>query len=548
MTRSARAGLCLLLLLAGAPPALAQRGSPGPADPRPLILHPPAAPAPRGPAVSPLTPEQLGRLRQAQAWSAVGLNERAIGALKTLRAEAPHQPMVLTELARVQIALGRFADAERLARAERTAQRDSLLLGHELSLALERLGRPRDAAQVAIEVWAAGEADASWASETVNRLAGADVRGVRDVVARAVQKRPERSDLARALARLEWRAGDIRAALRELGEAERSDPRTRLRWTFAEELLASRSGRDSTGALETLLDLAADVRLDPGYRAAATRRAWDLVAARGAEREFAPRLHKALADLPPARWSPDLRLAVARGLRLAGRTDDARALLAETGSREPAPEIALERGLADLRDGPPARALPGLRAAAEAAPALAFRYAEALFFAGEIDSAHAWYQRASSDPQRPLAGAALERLFLIEEASPREALPVFGRIAYEEWRGELKRATALSESLYRALPRGTAWAQAALTLASQREAASDHEGALEPLLALADSLPGDRLAPLARERAGDLYRGGLKDDAKAAAQWEECLTRYPRAWNAPEVRRKLEQLKRERRS
>ena len=40
---------------------------------------------------------------------------------------------------------------------------------------------------------------------------------------------------------------------------------------------------------------------------------------------------------------------------------------------------------------------------------------------------------------------------------------------------------------------------------------------------------------------------GTKDDARALAQYEECLARYPKAWNAPEVRRAVETLRRERR-
>jgi hypothetical protein len=39
----------------------------------------------------------------------------------------------------------------------------------------------------------------------------------------------------------------------------------------------------------------------------------------------------------------------------------------------------------------------------------------------------------------------------------------------------------------------------------------------------------------------------LKDPKSAVAQYEECLARYPRAWNAAEVRRKLETLRRDRR-
>jgi hypothetical protein len=138
-------------------------------------------------------------------------------------------------------------------------------------------------------------------------------------------------------------------------------------------------------------------------------------------------------------------------------------------------------------------------------------------------------------------------MFLIEDSAPPEALPVLGRIAYEEWRGETRHAAALTDSLYRTLPHGPSWAHAALLVSAQRVSAGDAAGALEPLLAVADSLPEDRLAPVARQRAGDIYSTRLKDDSRAVAQYEECLARYPRAWNAPEVRRKLDLLRRERR-
>ena len=105
---------------------------------------------------------------------------------------------------------------------------------------------------------------------------------------------------------------------------------------------------------------------------------------------------------------------------------------------------------------------------------------------------------------------------------------------------------AITDSLYRALPRRSMWAHVAMMLSAERERAGEVRAALAPVLALADSLPEDRLAPVARQRAGDLYIK-LKDEPKAAAQYEECLARYPKAWNAAEVRRSLEQLRRERR-
>ena len=512
----------------------------------PLIIHATTIPAPSQHPVPPLTEAQRARLRQAQDLHTAGLLQEALPPLKALLADVPHHPLVLTELARVQNALEDFASVERMGRTERLAQKDSLLLGPELAEALEALSRPRDAAQVAIEAWVASPLQPDWTREVLARAEDAAPRDVRDMVRRAATRYPDRTDLARATAHLEWKLGDLRAALKTLAAAEHSEARPRLRFTFAQELMAANTTRDSTGAIETWLDLAGDTGYDASYRTASARRAWDVILARNAEREFAPRLQKALADLPLKGMSDELRLGLARGLREAGRTSEARALLTPESGRGDVPEFAAERALSDLRDGPPARALPGLRAAAERSPEQTFRYAEALFFAGETDSAHAWYEKVTADPRGPFTGAALERLYLLEENGSQDALPTFGRIAYEEWRGETKRAGALTDSLFRALPPGPLWAEAALTLSAQRAAAGDAAGALEPLLAVADSLPDGRLAPVARARAGDVYLQ-LKDDSRAAAQYEECLSRYPKSWNAPEVRRKLESLRRERR-
>jgi hypothetical protein len=59
---------------------------------------------------------------------------------------------------------------------------------------------------------------------------------------------------------------------------------------------------------------------------------------------------------------------------------------------------------------------------------------------------------------------------------------------------------------------------------------------------VAEALPGDRLAPVARKRVGDLdlARG---DKESALAQYEEMLARYPRSWLAAEVRRQVTDLR-----
>lgn len=523
------------------------RPTPGAAGPFTLIVREPVeGPLSQRPG-PPLGPEQQRELRQARDQRAAGQPKAARDRLRPLLEAVPHQPEVATELGRSLADLEDWSALERLARAERTALRDSVILGRELASAYARQRRPRDAAAIAVEVWVASVAHEHWATDFLRRLSESEPRAVRDALRRACERRPERGDLARLTASIEQREGDLPAALRTLTTTDRLEGGARLRLSFSSLLLDQRTARDSSDAVEVLLDIAADRVVDISYRTAAARRAWDLALVRGSAVATAPRVQKALADLPPTRWSPDLRLGVARGLRQAGRTDDARALLGPGEGRGDMPEFALERALADLRDGPPGRSLPALRSIALRQPEQSYRYAEALFFAGQLDSAHAWYERAATDPNAPQTGAALERLYLLEMQAPPAARAAYGQVLYEEWRGERSRAESLADSLWRALPRGPLWAETALRLAALRAAGPEPAEALGPLLAVADSLPNDRLAPLARQRAGDLYLDRLRDESRAVAQYEECLARYPKAWNAPEVRRRLDDLRRTRR-
>jgi tetratricopeptide (TPR) repeat protein len=519
------------------------------AQPRsePLTIAPTPVGIPGRRAIPPLDAFQLNKFREAQAFRQARLYDRALTTLIDLDRQVPHHPLVVTELALVHLDQRDWEAAERLGRAERAWANDSLILSHELSLALERQGRTREAAVIALEAWAATTYEAGWAGVTLQRLMAGDAKEVREAMRKTAEKLPERADLQRGRARLEWTAGDMASALRVLERADGPQHRPSIRWVFADDVLAQASRADTTMAIEALLALAGDARQPETDRLQGGRRAWTLVQRRSAEAATAPRMREALRSIPATRWDPELLVGVARGLRQAGRTQDARALLdARATDSVPRPEIELERALADLRDGPPERAIPGLHRVSETTAEARFRYAEVLFYAGMSDSALAVYTRIAEDPRAPFAGAALERAFTIEDASPRSALPALGRIAWEEWREQHDRALAIAESLYRELPRGVTWAQVSVMLSAKREQAGNVKGALEPVLALADSLPEDRLAPVARQRAGDVYLK-LRDEPRALAQYEECLARYPKAWNAADVRRSLDQLRRERR-
>lgn len=540
-TRLLAVGLAALPVSSAAAPAMRMVG-------QPLIVNSSERPAPptRRP-IPPLSPAQNELLERARTLRRSGQPEAARRVLATLLGTAPHHPLALLELAGVHGDRRAWRAVETLARAERAATHDSLLLAPELMVALERLSRPREAAEVALEAWVADETLGEWASTALLRLATADPRGVRELVRRTAE-RVSRPSLVRAAARLEWRGNDLPAALEMLARADRAARGAPLRWGFADELLAMATARDSSGGIEVLFHLASDDSLDAAQRLFAARRAWQLQSGAGNAHPGALRLMHALRGVPVELWGDDFLLSVARDLRQAGLTAESRTLMAGLGSRGSSdPQLRLERVLSELRDGVSDRVLTELEALAPQSEEAAFRHAEALFFAGRCDSALARFEGLARDPEGPYTGAALERIFLLEDAEPRAALPLFGRLAYQQWRGESKSALALADSLYRTLPRGTLWAHAALALAAQREAVGDGKAALEPLLAAADSLPADQLAPLARQRAGDVLRTWYKDDARALAQYEECLSRYPKAWNAPEVRRAVESLRRERR-
>lgn len=488
------------------------------------------------------------KLRRAADLRLAGLPDRARDTLLALLREVPHHGQVVTELARAHVARSDWGAVVTLARAERTLQRDSLLASRELALALERQARVREAVAVVVETWAASPAEGPWASPRLLQFSPVEPRAVVEALHGALLRLPNRGDLALTLALLQGRTGAPAEAARVLAAADRPALRPSLRQRFADEVLQSGVSADSAAAVEALISLAADRPFDPSQRLNAARGAFAVTHARAGVPGEAGRVAAGLADIAPERWGQELLLSVAKELREAGRTGEANALLTRAGAlAHHVPELALEQQLSILRDGPPGRVIPALDSLARAWPGAAFMLAEAEFFAGRLDSALVHYQRIALDVQSPNALAALERTYLLEEQPGAPATRALGAIAYERWRGAPARALALADSLHRALGLGSPlFAPAALAAAEIREEAGDHAAALLPLLLVADSLAGDRLAPLARARAGETYLK-MGDPRRALVQFEECLARYPRAWNAPEVRRRVEQLRKERR-
>lgn len=560
--RAAATGVAIVLALGLVSGEAALAQSPTPAQQRPRTI--PGTPVPEGQLpfyfsvpppsdaarsarpMPPLDPALARSLRRAQELRLAGLPERALDTLRVIERAAPHHPYVVLELARTHMARDDYASAWSLLKTERAAARDSLLGSPEMVLSGERLGRPRDAAQAAVETWVASAPEGQWTLTALLRLLPQDPRGVTEPLRAAVARDQGRGDLVRGLALLQARQGRPDEAARVLAAADRPAWRPPLRQWFADEALYSGLAADSIAATEALVSLAGDTAFASVLRLGAARRALAVATARGSARDVAPRIARAIEGVPPNLWGEDLLLALARTLRESGRGAEARAMLMRAGElMRGRPELVLERGWAQLREGPPASAVPLLDSLARAWPPALFALAEAEFFSGAMDSALVHYRAAALREDSPDAVPALERTYLIEERPSDPALRAMGELAYERWRGGAVRANRVADSLWRTLPTTSPYrVHAAMELADLRLEAKDPAGALIPLLAVADSMPADRLAPLARQRAGESLLA-MGDTRRALQQFEECLARYPRAWNAAEVRRQVERLRRE---
>jgi hypothetical protein len=288
---------------------------PSTAPPGVLIQSMTVAPPGRGVrGAQPLPPAIEQRFLRALDLRASGLTDRARDTLIVLLRVLPHHPVLVTELGRTHVIREDWSAVERLALSERAALRDSSLLGPDLVLSLERLGRPREALRVAVAAWAASPVDGAWASSSFFRLAPTDPKLALTTLEEATKPRPWRSDLAVGLARLHALAGRPGDAVRVLREAEQRSGRGGLRVMFADESLRSGRAADSTAATAALTDLASDDTRRPDERLTAGRRAWYLALASGREADLAVPLAAGLRDVPGEQWGPELLLGVVRVL------------------------------------------------------------------------------------------------------------------------------------------------------------------------------------------------------------------------------------------
>jgi len=170
---------------------------------------------------------------------------------------------------------------------------------------------------------------------------------------------------------------------------------------------------------------------------------------------------------------------------------------------------------------------------------------EAMFYEGRFDSAAAGYDAfARTYPTSRFTNDALERMYLIEagEGGPVAGLPELAKAFRLARAGASDEALEAAQAAEAKAKGGPAWSHAGLLTASLLVARGRVADAAAKALAVAEAVPDDRLAPVARRRAGDAYRAS-GSDALALAQYEELLVRYPRSWLAPETRRLVQELR-----
>ncbi|MGH7725688.1 MAG: tetratricopeptide repeat protein [Candidatus Eiseniibacteriota bacterium] len=175
----------------------------------------------------------------------------------------------------------------------------------------------------------------------------------------------------------------------------------------------------------------------------------------------------------------------------------------------------------------------------------AFGVCEVLFYKGEFDSAAALYDMfARAFPGSRHGNDALDRVYLIEagEGAPVAGLSEFSKAVMLESAGKLDAALSAGRDAVVRAGDGPVWSYAGLLVANVLGRQGKNAEAAKEALAIAEGRPDDRLAPMARRRAGDfLHAEG--NDAGALAQYEELLVRYPRSWLAPETRRLVQSLR-----
>jgi tetratricopeptide (TPR) repeat protein len=185
----------------------------------------------------------------------------------------------------------------------------------------------------------------------------------------------------------------------------------------------------------------------------------------------------------------------------------------------------------------------------EHAELAAYRLAEVEFFRGDIDSALTLFQdMAEAYPRSLRADDAAGRYILLnkyQSVGGGVALELLGRMEWGRQVGDSAAVDSTATLILENWGGGELGAEAYLGLADIAERSGRYEQALDYLEKLVAAHAGDRRAPTALQRQGDILAGKLHRPEEALRRYEAVLADYPTTVQAGDVRRALERLRRD---
>jgi len=185
----------------------------------------------------------------------------------------------------------------------------------------------------------------------------------------------------------------------------------------------------------------------------------------------------------------------------------------------------------------------------EIVPEAHYMAAEVSFFMGETDSALSLYSTLAADhPDWELANDAIDRMFLLQEQAGQTDNRPLALYATGELLATIDKpdsALGYMNLLVEGFPESPLVDDALLRSVDLYLNLGEVDLALSACSAVAESFSEERLAPLAREKLGDIWWEQRGDGAKALEEYLKGLDEFPDSLIAPRVRDKVARLRRE---
>jgi tetratricopeptide (TPR) repeat protein len=182
-------------------------------------------------------------------------------------------------------------------------------------------------------------------------------------------------------------------------------------------------------------------------------------------------------------------------------------------------------------------------------PEAHYMAAEVSFFMGETDSALSLYSTLAADhPDWELANDAIDRMFLLQEQAGQTDNRPLALYATGELLATIDKpdsALGYINLLVESFPESPLVDDALLRSVDLYLNLGEVDLALSACSTVAESFAEERLAPLAREKLGDIWWEQRGDGAKALEEYLKGLDEFPDSLVAARVRDKVARLRRE---